>query len=260
MIKFLERAVSFYEATLDIVCLGGGHILLFVTVLVVLAGQVRSCVVTPKESVSTPVQVVRLDLTQENHKRLSDALSRVADAFITNELNIAVVESKEINAASLGEGRFVLWEGLAELPNPALDAILAHEVAHDFLLHSRKVEDVADFTAFWTDLIGTVGQADFATSEVISAWGQGLVMPKYNREQEIEADATAVDLLESLGYERANDVFADALQLLLDRYGNTGGAFSDSHPATSERISAARTRSRTRGAPHNRSLKPPGVR
>jgi predicted Zn-dependent protease len=199
--------------------------------------------------------VNRFDISNPKHRQLGEALLRVAESAnpdLANSLEVGVVPSQDINAVSMGDGRFVLWEGLGALPQSAVDAILAHEVAHDLLLHSRRAADLSEFTAFWTDMMGTVAQADFATSDVITGWGQGAVMPRYSRSQEREADTFAITLLGDLGYEKAGGVFADALQLLLDRYGDTGGAFGDSHPATSERISAARARQTVRSERRSR--------
>jgi predicted Zn-dependent protease len=60
--------------------------------------------------------------------------------------------------------------------------------------------------------------------------------PSYSRGQEFEADQMAVRLLRKAGYENANEVLHATLQILLDRYGDTGGRTFDSHPATSERM------------------------
>jgi Zn-dependent protease with chaperone function len=67
-------------------------------------------------------------------------------------------------------------------------------------------------------------------------------LPKYSRNQEFEADAKAVEILRELGYSEPEKRLGDALQILLDKYGNLGGGFFDSHPATTERIQRLRSK------------------
>jgi Zn-dependent protease with chaperone function len=244
MIRFLERAIDRYEAILDVAILGGWHAFVAIACLVVLAGQVRSCVSSaPAAAKPASTEVVPLDTSIESHRKLGEALTKVLQDANPADIQVAVVKSDEINAASMGDSRFILWEGLASLPDSTLDAILAHEISHDRLMHSRKAHDLNDFTLFWSELVGMVGHADFEAAEVIGGWGHDLVMPKYSKAQEFEADDGAIEILRSLGYEHPEDTFADALELLLKRYGDTGGQFEDSHPATSERIRVVRSRS-----------------
>jgi predicted Zn-dependent protease len=61
-------------------------------------------------------------------------------------------------------------------------------------------------------------------------------LPKYSRTQEFEADAKAVEILTILGDQCPAHEMSEALQVLIEKYGNTGGGFLDSHPATTERI------------------------
>ena len=241
MIARLEAALVRYEHLLDGVLARGGAGFLIVATLVVVAGQLRSCVGVAKVPQGKPPEILQLDLAQESQQRLASALGRVVKTTGGIPPQAALVKSDEVNAASFGEGRYLLWEGLEQLPDSALDAILAHEAAHDKLLHSVRAQDMNDFVAFWTELIGTVGRADLAASQVISDWGQNLVMPKYSRNQEQEADRVAIDILGAVGYENPRETYAATMELLLNRYGDTGGGFLDNHPATSERIRQARS-------------------
>jgi Zn-dependent protease with chaperone function len=71
-------------------------------------------------------------------------------------------------------------------------------------------------------------------------------LPKYSRNQEFEADAKAVEILTELGEDKPEKELSDALQVLLDKYGNFGGGFFDSHPATAERIQRLRSQAEYR--------------
>ncbi len=70
----------------------------------------------------------------------------------------------------------------------------------------------------------------------LKKWVGYTTLPKYSRNQEFEADRKAIEILKALGENNPEKELSQALQLLLDKYGNTGGGFLDSHPSTSERI------------------------
>lgn len=240
MIKTLERAIDWYEVKLDSIFSGSWQLFSMAAILIVFIGHLGSCVSSRGSQKQSPAEVVELDESIESHKILSVAFAKVHAATSDEDTSMVVVKSTDINAASMGSGRYILWEGLATLPPWAIEAILAHEVSHDRLMHSQKAHDLNDFTQFWTELIGTVGGADFATSETLNGWGTNLVIPIYNKGQELEADAGAIDVLRLMGDKHPAETYANALELLLKAYGDIGGKFSDSHPATSERIRLVR--------------------
>jgi len=109
---------------------------------------------------------------------------------------IAVVRSDDINAASLGGGRFLIWEGLTALPRPLLDGVFSHEVAHDLLHHARKASELQDVLDFVGEAVGTLGHAsDDATDSTVHRWARNAVLPKYSRAQEYQADSLGAVLL-----------------------------------------------------------------
>jgi Zn-dependent protease with chaperone function len=145
------------------------------------------------------------------------------------------------SAASFGSGRFLVWDGGADLPDSMIDPVLAHEVAHDILRHSKKAQDVKDLTDFIGDVLSIFGRADASTENTLKKWVSYAALPKYSRNQEFEADAKAIEILRELGCAQPEKRLGDALQVLLDKYGNLGGGFFDSHPSTTERIQTLRS-------------------
>ena len=71
-----------------------------------------------------------------------------------------VLDDPSINAASFGRGIFVLWTGLVDLTDEQIDAVLAHEFAHDQLQHSKKRAELRDVTDFVGQAIGVLGGRD----------------------------------------------------------------------------------------------------
>jgi Zn-dependent protease with chaperone function len=220
-------------------------ILVVVAVVLAAAANLRSCFVSSRHSTTSAtqkIQVSRADSTKPRHVALMSSMAKLWNVTGQPEdrIVLAIAESEEINAASFGRGRFVFWEGVADLPPWAIDAIAAHELAHDWLGHSRKAAELQDVTRFFSDILGLIGGASHEGQEVLSDWVDLAALPRYSRQQELEADREAVEFLRAVGYNRPAEVMASALRLLLDRLGDSGGNFFDSHPSTSERIEKLR--------------------
>src|SRR5690606_20123052 len=98
---------------------------------------------------------VELDPESEAHTRIAGSVlsAWVRAGRSPEELDLILVQSTDLNAASFGSGGFVFWEGVAMLPSEAIDAIAAHEVAHDMLLHSRRTQDLTALTDFIAEVL-----------------------------------------------------------------------------------------------------------
>jgi predicted Zn-dependent protease len=187
-----------------------------------------------------PVREFSPDLARDIYIASALVSAWTAAARPADQLELMIVESAEINAASFGGGRFAFWEGTADLNQDDLIAISAHEVAHDLLLHSRRSRDAKDLLGFIAEVVSIFTGTDRRGEQRLRSWIESATIPRYSRGQELEADSLAVRLLNIMGYDAPEDVFAGALDGLLRRYGDTGGDRLDYHPATSERIARLR--------------------
>ena len=158
-----------------------------------------------------------------------------------DSLDVWVLDEPSINAASLGDGIFVLWTGLVILTDEQVDAVFAHEFAHDRLQHSKKGAELRDVTDFIGQAIGFLGGRDDATTQTLKRWSGSFVVPQYDRRQELEADAMAVTILTVRQYSDPAAVICAAFVRLRSTVGEAGGGFFDAHPALTERIQALRT-------------------
>jgi Zn-dependent protease with chaperone function len=129
--------------------------------------------------------------------KVSHALYRAALAAgdSPSRYSFALVASEEANAYSAPDATFYVTDGLARLPAPVVEAILAHEVAHEVLGHAGKKRALqlsisGAFTALGI-LIPGVGLADFVVNP--------LVVRAFGRDQEKEADLKAVEILRAMG-------------------------------------------------------------
>src|SRR5262249_9472746 len=172
------------------------------------------------------------------HPKGLEALAKAAKVAKLDRHHIALGLMEEPNAAYAGNGQFILGKPFLQYPQQALDAIMAHEVGHAVLHHVEKGMLLRG------GLIGGLGMLGATlsptggekTGQQVGAIVTEFVFPKFSRKEEYEADAYGVKLLRHEGYPQPNQVMADALGILLQNFGNSGGHFFDTHPATADRI------------------------
>jgi Zn-dependent protease with chaperone function len=213
-------------------------------ILLIWAADLGSCFYSVGSAKKASLSPRSPDLNSAVEYRL---VRRLADTWVSSggsldSISAWVIDDSAINAASVGGGIFVLWRGLEKLTDEDLDVVYAHEIAHDQLQHARKAADVADVTNFIGEALGTAsGSGDQATS-TLKRWSGKFVVPRYSRQQELEADERAVSLLGALDYEDPTASMCLAFGRLRMAVGEAGGGFFDDHPALTERIAAIRQR------------------
>lgn len=147
------------------------------------------------------------------------------------KIYVATSRSIHVNAGSVGGGHFMVTEPIITMNNPCLTyGIVAHEIAHEVLGHSDR------------HVIGATALGAVATAAGMIIPGAGyavqgagyLGLSAYSRSNEAEADARAIELLEAVGWPAWTLRYA--LEFLEDVYGDQGGSWLDTHPATADRI------------------------
>jgi Zn-dependent protease with chaperone function len=169
--------------------------------------------------------------------KVSHALYRVASAAgdDPSRYSFALVSNQEANAYSAADATFYVTDGLAKLPAPVVEAILAHEAAHEVLGHAGKKRALqlsisGAFTAIGV-LIPGAGLADFIVNP--------LVVRAFGRDQEKEADRKAVEILRAMG----NPTPRRALWLALQEVARANKEKEEDgllaiHPPLKERLAA----------------------
>ena len=179
-------------------------------------------------------RVVRL--TEGLPVRLLAAL-RGTGGFRVAEYRLHRSDEQGVNAIALPSGDIVVTSGLLELVERGqvapdeLAAVLAHELAHVELGHSRQAQ-VRDTMARWATMAlppGIGGLARMATGLGVKALGR-----RASREAEHAADAWATEQLRRAGFE------PDALASFLGKTAawSGGGGLWSTHPAPKVRIEA----------------------
>ncbi len=167
---------------------------------------------------------------------LATTLYRVAAAAGDDpaRYSFALIGTRDISAFTAEDATFYFSEGLAHQPARVVDALVAHEVAHELLGHRGQRRALSlGLTAGFT-VLGVVvpgaGLLDFIVSP--------LVVRAYTRDQEIAADLKAADILGLMAYAAPRRVLADALREAAKINGPPRGGWLATEPDLEERLLA----------------------
>ena len=166
---------------------------------------------------------------------LAEALWRAAKAASDdpNEYSFAMIRSKHVGAYTVEDATFYFTEGLARQPASVVDALVAHEVAHELLGHIGQRRALAlslgaSFTVFGIIVPG---------AGLIDIIANPLIIRAFTRDQEIAADLKAVEVLREMGYPAPRRVMADALRAAAKINGRPRGGWLATEPALEDRLS-----------------------
>jgi Zn-dependent protease with chaperone function len=171
--------------------------------------------------------------------RAAESLRRAAHAAgdDASRYSFGFIGSPTAAAYSDEEGTFYVTDGLMRLPQPVVDAMIAHEVAHEVLGHMGTRRALAlTLTATFSAggvLVPGVGLADYLVSP--------LAVRAFSRRQEMAADAKAVEMLWDMGYRSPRRTLAEALRAVdavapKPKEGLTG--LFDPKPSLEDRLTA----------------------
>ena len=170
---------------------------------------------------------------------------------IYNGYHVAILDTDEINAFATPGGHIFVTRGLIACAGneDALAAVIAHEVAHIQLRHAlTSIRNARYVNAAVSGTLAGLGEAAGGgniaeltniMSESVNEIITTMVVKGFSKKDELEADATALSLLASAGYQPSGLV--EMLEVLKQRQGNDKSkGFGKTHPAPAERITAAK--------------------
>ena len=178
--------------------------------------------------------------TRQIDARQAERLQRVMSPLIKNmnhplqpnKVRVTLLEDPQINAANAGGGEFYVTTGLLEkASDDQLRGVLAHEVAHADLGHVAKAQALGTGMNIGMIILDQVIPGSGYITPLIADLG---VMRPFSRQEEYEADAHGVQILQRAGYS-GKQVMGNTLTWLLQASGPSGGFF-ETHPGTSDRI------------------------
>src|SRR5262245_49285682 len=175
-------------------------------VIVVAAGVVVSACAT------TPEGTYYAAPTDPDTARMCQILYRAASAGGDDpqHYSFAFIKSPTAAAYSDEDATFYFTDGLMRQPTPIIEAAVAHEVAHEVLGHvgSRRKLSLSLTASFST--LGLfapgAGLLDFLVNP--------LVVRAFGRQQEMQADQKAVEILRAMGHSAPRRSLAVALEAL----------------------------------------------
>ena len=167
---------------------------------------------------------------------------------IYNGYHVNILDSDEINAFATSGGHIFLTRGLINCATSedTLASVIAHEVAHIQLQHGLKAIKNSRFSqavivtatsatsaATGYDVVELTNTFGLSVNEIITT----MVTNGYSREQEFEADTTAMSLMAMAGYEPSS--LLDMLRVLEKNQSGKPGGFNKTHPTPAQRITNA---------------------
>ena len=139
----------------------------------------------------------------------------------SGQAQVSVVDDPQINAGSAGSGQFVVTSGLLQRANDdQLQAVMAHEVAHDDLGHVAKTQRLGAGLNIATVLLDQV----IPGSSVFTPIAGTLAIRAYGRKEEYEADKHGVELLRKIN-PNGKEMMVNALTWLRANSGEQRGRF-----------------------------------
>jgi predicted Zn-dependent protease len=200
---------------------------------------------------------------QTNKPALTAYVNKITNAIVVNSekseifngYHAAILDSDEINAFATPGGHIFLTRGLinSAASEDALASVIAHEIAHIQLRHgidaikdSRKINAAVETGKAAVDLFGPVIESKtgvnvskvaelsetlgFSVDDIVTT----MITNGYSQKQEFEADAKALELLSSAGYEPSS--LLEVLNVLEKNQTSRPGGFNKTHPTPAQRI------------------------
>ena len=202
----------------------------------------------------TPNGKVVFDVTSKLVQTVGDYLSKIGrfdyvDGYYDWEVHL--VNSEIVNACCYPGGKIIVYSGILEYMQNSdeLAFVLAHEVSHALLDHSRtqqsvqqtknSVSTVTWIGSFALDMMGLGGAGDMARAaiNVAHAGSDILISQPWGRDHELEADKLGLILAYLAGFNV--NVAPSFWQRFTQNSGNNFDFFS-THPSDDKRIAVMR--------------------
>jgi predicted Zn-dependent protease len=199
---------------------------------------------TASEATPTARQLTRQE-AERLQRTMIPLLQHMNDPLSPRQVRVGVLADRQINAANAGGGEFYVTTGLLDRAGDReLQGVMAHEIAHADLNHVSKLQTRAAGVGLGV-LLGSfaLDQLFPGTGEVASQLGQvagQYYLASYSRQEELAADAHAVEILRRAGYD-GKATMIGTLSWLRRTAGEGGGGFFATHPETGDRIQELRS-------------------
>jgi len=180
-----------------------------VTLLLVVIMTLTACATVPDNAYYP-------DPSAPETRVLAQALYRAARAASEDpkRYSFAMLRTAEVRVYTADEATFYFTQRLALEQPTVIDALVAHEIAHALLDHVGRRRPLS------ASISGGLSVLDFFSTP--------LVVRAYTRDEELEADQRAVEVLRDMGYATPRRALADALREAAAR-NDAAGSATDAH-------------------------------
>ena len=169
-------------------------------------------------------------------KAVASSLYRAARAASDDpaRYSFALLRTRDVSAYTADDATFYFSEGLAMQPSHVLDALIAHEVAHELLGHSGRRRALSLGLSAGFTVLGFI----FPGAGLVDFLVNPLLVRAYTRDQETAADLKAVEVLRSMGYAAPRRLLAEALREAATINGRPRGGWFATEPNIEDRLAA----------------------
>lgn len=197
--------------------------------------------------------IILNDYNLYNEPNLTKYLNKICGAITINSEKpdlyngyyVAVLDSDEINAMATPGGHILITRGLLKCTSneEELASVIAHEIAHIQKQHSISAIKTSRFKDLSLNVASlAINESDNdEVKQMMSVFGDSvddvvssLVLNGFSQEQEFEADAYALELLNNAGYNPHSIV--NMLKTLEQNQANHKRGFVKTHPEPKKRI------------------------
>ena len=197
--------------------------------------------------------IILNDYDLYSEPKLTKYLNKICGAITINSEKpdlyngyyVAVLDSDEINAMATPGGHILITRGLLKCTSneEELASVIAHEIAHIQKQHSISAIKTSRFKDLSLNVASlAINESDNdEVKQMMSVFGDSvddvvssLVLNGFSQEQEFEADAYALELLNNAGYNPHSIV--NMLETLEQNQANQKRGFVKTHPEPKKRI------------------------
>lgn len=148
--------------------------------------------------------------------------------------SFALIQTRDISAYSADDATIYFSDGLARQPARYVEALVAHEVAHEVLGHAGRRRTLSLSLSAGFTVLGVV----IPGASLIDVLANPLIVRAFTRDQEIAADLRAVEILRAMGVESPRRTLVEALRAAAAVNGAPRGGILAAEPDLADRIAA----------------------
>jgi Zn-dependent protease with chaperone function len=122
--------------------------------------------------------------------------------------SFAFIQTAAVTAFAADDAIFYFSEGLARQPQRCIDAIVAQKVAHEILGHAGQRRTLTLSLTAGFAVLGLIAPGLGLADLIVNP----LIVRAFTREQEMEADQRAIEILRDMGHAAPRRILAEALR------------------------------------------------